>query len=71
MISKELSKLNSMIISFLMSLITWFFVSKLLIYIPLIEFIIIEIIIAFGEVFSNFIKLKLGINKPKNPNKTL
>lgn len=69
--SKELSKLNSIIISFLMSFIIWYFVSRFLVEIPLKDFIIMEIIIGVGEVFSNFIKLKLGINKPKNPNKTL
>ena len=56
-------KLHGLLISLVMSLIVWIIIAYFLIDIAFWEFIIIEISIAIGQIFTTFIKEKLGIKK--------
>lgn len=54
-----------MLMSFLISFIVWTIVDTLLFEITLIQFIILQVIVGIGELFSIFVRKKLGLINPK------
>jgi hypothetical protein len=58
-------RLHKFIISILLSFIVWSLVNHLVVEISLLHFIIIEICIGIGELFSTFIKEQTGLETPK------
>lgn len=59
--TKSSRRLHSLLLSVTFSILVWIIVSKYLFPIKLWQFIIIEIVLAIGEVFSTFVKAKLGV----------
>lgn len=59
-------KLHRLALAFLMSFIVWILITNFLMEISFLNFIIIQIIIGVGEVFTTFIKEKLGISLKKS-----
>ena len=57
-------------ISILLSILVWIIVDKYVIPIGLWEFIFIEIILAFSELFSTFVKEKAGLKIPEKDPKS-
>jgi len=58
-------RLHKFFISILLSFIVWSLVNYLVVEISLFHFIIIEICIGIGELFSTFIKEQTGLEIPK------
>lgn len=58
--------MHSIVLSVLMSFIAWTLVNYFIIAITFIEFVIIEILIGIGELFSIFVKKKFGLLNPKD-----
>jgi hypothetical protein len=65
-LSKTERRVHGFIISCLLSLVVWIIINYSLVKISLFHYIIIEISIGIGELFSIFIKEKIGINRPTN-----
>ena len=63
--TKASKRMHSFLLSVCFSIIVWFIITKFLIPIELWQFIIIEIAIAIGSIFSTFVKEKAGVKKPK------
>lgn len=63
-------KFHNIIISILFSVLVWLLVNNYLVKMHLYEFICIEIIIGFSQIFCIFVKEKLGIiiQKPDTEN---
>ena len=59
-------KIHSFAISFLLTMFLWLIVTQFIIAIEFHEFILIEILAAFGNIFSIFIKDKFQITNSKN-----
>mgnify|MGYP003629915382 CR=1 FL=1 len=59
-------KIHSFAISFLLTMVLWVIVTQFIIAIEFHEFILIEILAAFGNIFSIFIKDKFQITNSKN-----
>lgn len=53
--------IHNIILSVIFSIITWYIVNLYVVQIALKEFIIIEILMAFVQIFSNFVKVKAGL----------
>jgi hypothetical protein len=59
-------RMHSIAISILLSALAWTLVDAFLIAITFWQFVIIEIIIGIGEVFSTFVKRKFGLLNPED-----
>lgn len=59
-------KIHNIALSILFSALVWILVDNFLIAITFWQFVIIEIIIGIGEVFSNFVKKKFGLLNPED-----
>jgi hypothetical protein len=64
--TKAEKKIHSFAISFLLTMVLWVIVTQFIIPIEFHKFILIEILAAFGNIFSIFIKDKFQINNSKN-----
>ena len=53
--------IHNIILSVIFSIITWYIVNLYVVQIALKEFIIIEILMAFVQIFSNFVRVKVGL----------
>jgi hypothetical protein len=62
--TKTDKKIHNFIISVLLSILVWNIVNKYVIPLTLMDFIYIEIIIGISEIFSNFVKEKMGLLTP-------
>jgi len=58
-------RVHKFVISILLSFIVWSLVNYLVVEISLWHFIIIEVFIGIGELFSTFIKEQTGLETPK------
>ena len=59
-------KIHSFTISFLLTMVLWVIVTQFIIAIEFHKFILIEILAAFSNIFSIFIKDKFQITNSKN-----
>ena len=62
-------KFNSFIISLLFSIIAFGLINIFILRLSITDFIIIEIIMAILQIFSNFVKVKAGLLKDQKSNK--
>lgn len=60
--------IHRILLSALMTVIIWLIVKIFIVDIKFFDFFSIEILIAIGEFFSNFIKRRAGINRTSIPN---
>ena len=56
-------RLHSFMLTVAFSLIAWFIVNIFIIEISIYQFIIIEVFMAFMEIFSTFVKVKTGLEE--------
>jgi hypothetical protein len=63
--TKTSKRMHSFLMSVCFSILVWLIISKFLFTIELWQFIIIEIAIAIGQLFSTFVKEKVGIKEPE------
>lgn len=56
-------KLHSFMLTIAFSLFAWFIVNTFIIEISIVQFIIIEVFMAFMELFSTFVKVKTGLEE--------
>lgn len=61
--------IHNIILSVIFSIITWYIVNLYVVQIALKEFIIIEILMAFVQIFSNFVRVKVGLLDEKKVTK--
>lgn len=61
--------IHNIILSVIFSIITWYIVNSYVVQIALKEFIIIEILMAFVQIFSNFVRVKTGLLDEKKVTK--
>jgi hypothetical protein len=59
-------RIHNIALSILFSALVWTIVDTFLIAIAFWQFVIIEIIIGIGEVFSNFVRKKFGLLNPED-----
>jgi hypothetical protein len=59
------NKIHSILVSFSISIATWLIIDFVLFKITIVQFIILQVIIGIGELFSIFVRKKFGLINPK------
>lgn len=65
----EARKFHSWMLTLALTSVAYVVINKFIIEISIIQFIIIEIFMAFMEIFSNFVKVKSGLEKDSESSK--